>query len=178
MSKEHGVPFRFQCTEQDCKYGANSRDTFTDHLFSAHSINVGSKPILQCEYCEYFTIHKSYFVKHQLTHTAHEFSFKCTHDGCDKSFRQKRHLRGHIAMCHIDLKLSCHYCGSIFPTAIKLRRHEKRMHTDRVRNFKCGYCNHATVARENCSTHVKRSHHDKPVLVIDLRKAKLPPLPI
>ena len=178
LCKEHGAPYRFYCNQEGCNVGVNSRCFLIEHLFSAHKINAGTNPILKCSFCDYYTLRKTLLRKHELSHTSVEYSFKCTHEGCDKSFRQVRHLKKHMEQFHVDLKLPCPYCSSVFATKLKLRRHERVMHTERVRNFKCAYCNHATVSRENCRTHVKRSHKDEPVIVIDLKKSGLPPLPL
>ena len=140
MSREHGVPFRYKCDQQDCNFGVNVRSAFSEHLFQAHNVNVGENPVLQCSFCEYRTTLKQVFLKHQLNHTAQEYSIKCTHEGCDKVFRQVRHLTKHQNTVHVDLKLKCQYCDSVFPTKPKMRRHEHDMHTGRERNFKCAYC--------------------------------------
>ena len=178
MSKVHGTPYRFPCTEKECNFRTNLRHSLIQHLFSAHKVHVGSEPILKCNYCDFVTLRPRTLAHHELRHTAQEYQYKCTHDGCDSSFRTTRHLKLHISKCHIDLKLPCQYCDAVFPTTDKLNRHEKRMHTNRVRNFKCGYCEHATVDRENCRTHIRRSHTGKPLVIIDLKKSGLSPLPV
>ena len=178
MSKDHGAPYRFYCSQPDCSYGVNTRSYLLEHLFSAHRIHAGTSPILKCEHCDYVTLSKNLHKKHNLSHTAVEYSLKCTYEGCDKSFRQKRHLKKHLDEFHGNLQLPCPYCSSTFASKIKLRRHEKVMHTQRVRNFKCPYCSHATVTKENCRTHVKRSHPLLPPDVIDLQKLGLPPMPL
>lgn len=178
MSHSHGVPFKFYCTQETCKYASNNRTQYTNHLFTFHKINVGENPILKCTFCEFVTTHPPTLKKHVAIHIDPEYLFKCPNEGCTGEFRQKRHLRKHMSICGIDLKLPCEYCGATFATKLKLKRHTLGMHTNRVRNYKCGYCDHATVARENCNTHVRRSHANQPMLVIDLRKLGLQPLPI
>ena len=177
MCREHGKAKRFTCTVEGCSFGTNVKDPFYDHLYSAHKINIGAKPILQCKHCDYSTVRKHTFDKHQLTHGQYDYNLKCVMEGCDKMFRQAKDMRSHYRTCHVDLSLKCQFCDSVFRTEMKLRTHEKVMHTHRVRNFKCAYCSHATVQRTNCRTHIKSVHRGLPVTVIDLEKLGVVPAP-
>ena len=177
MCREHGKKKRFYCTVEGCTFGTNSKDPIYDHMYSAHKINVGAKPVLECKHCDYSTVRMHSFKKHQSCHGPQEYNVKCIIEGCDKAFRDDKGLRNHYRNCHVDMSLNCRYCDGIFRTPQKLRAHEEIMHTKRVRNFKCAYCNHATVQRTNCRTHIKNSHRGLPITVINLEKIGVVPQP-
>jgi len=177
MSHMHGAPSRYQCNQEGCDYKTNNKNTFFDHMFTNHKINIGGKPVLSCSYCEYATLRKSTFDRHVECHTFREDSEKCLVPGCGKAFKTQKHLRHHMKEIHEDLALSCEYCGGVYRSKFKLKCHIRIMHTERVRRFKCAYCSHATVQRTNCRTHVKSAHRELPVVVLDLEKIGIKPAP-
>ena len=180
MHKEHGEPYRFQCTQEGCDFGVNVRHSFTEHLFNAHKINVGDKPILKCSYCDYLTLREKHLQMHELTHTSHEYSFKCEHEGCKSVFKQWRHLRQHYTNCHGNLNLRCEQCGSgsaVYQSKKALQRHEESVHTVRQLSYKCGYCSYVSAWKHGVKAHTARIHKELEPIIVDLRKADGVPPP-
>ena len=132
LAKEHGAPYRFTCNQEDCSFGTNVRSQLICHLFTVHKINTGALPILKCPDCDFVTLNKGGYQKHVLCHTALEYSFKCTHEGCDKAFKQKRHVINHVTSCHKNDNLPCPHCRNTFGSAKKLLKHVRVMHTHRL----------------------------------------------
>ena len=165
---------RFQCDQQDCTFGTCSRDNYTLHLFTIHKIHVGTDPVLKCAFCDYRTLRRAHLKKHELGHTALDYTIECPYEGCDKIFRQNKHLKIHVMELHEDLKLPCRYCDQVFASKKKLLKHSVKMHTEQVRDYKCPYCSHATVSRDNCRKHIQSAHEGRPVTVIDLRSNEPP----
>ena len=171
MTNEHGVPYQFQCKAEGCSFSTNTKSTFSDHLFSIHKINDDDKPIFHCAFCDYTTIRKITLEKHELTHTAKEFDFKCEHEGCGSAFRQWRHLKQHYTNCHGQLNLPCEHCSETFPSRKRLQQHQKSAHSVRVPQFRCGYCTYVSAWKHGVTTHTQRIHKGQVAIVIDLRKA-------
>ena len=70
-------------------------------------------------------------------------------------------------------QVNCPFCGVEFHLKTRLQQHIKLMHTERgVKNWKCGYCAHASALRGNCRKHQKNEHKGMKEWIVDLRKEK------
>ena len=71
------------------------------------------------------------------------------------------------------LQVNCPFCGVEFHLKTRLQQHIKLMHTERgVKNWKCGYCAHASALRGNCRKHQKNEHKGMKEWIVDMRKEK------
>ena len=133
MCKEHGVPIRHICDQQNCTFKSNNRSKFLSHVYSVHNLNLADKRIFRCSYCEFSTIMMEALTRHEMSHTITEYSLNCTNEGCDKKFRTRKHLKRHLEICNVDLKLKCRYCVTICATQEKLKRHERDTNCSRMK---------------------------------------------
>jgi len=159
---------QFTCLELGCGKEFKEKYDFIVHLFHQHRKNVGNHPLLHCphEECSYVTIQKQMLKKHLPSHST-ERPFECSI--CKQTFKYQRSLHRHSQDVHGTLKLACEDCQLTFVSQLKLRRHRKCVHGNMVKNWKCGYCDHRTLQKSNCKTHVNHVHKDMPVVVIDLK---------
>jgi len=149
-----------------CNKTYNSKYYLDIHLFKDHKMNVGNKKVHQCHLCDFETIDKKAFEAHLTTHSE-EKKHQCA--TCGQSFKLQRILSRHVKDVHGSLTCHCPHCPKIFKSKLRLKRHQNVVHGSLVKNWKCFYCDHKTVLRSNCKTHVRKSHVDKKVEIIDLQ---------
>jgi len=170
LNEAHGIPKPFAC-DHDCSYETTNVVHLFSHLFKEHKVDIGFRAPRKCPYCPFATIISSKLKTHMLTHSSLEDRFKCPIPGCIKTCASKNNLDKHVRNTHGTLSLECKHCNGVFASHEKLQKHTAIMHTNRVKNFKCAYCDHRTVQRSNCNVHIKGVHRGLPVKVIDLNLA-------
>ena len=153
----------FHCHYEGCTKSFNKPIRLTDHLRSHANIRPFVCPYAPCiktflrdthlkhhiksahtdvrDYvCNWDGCDKKYATgtrlrKHQMTHEGRE-KFKCTADGCRRTFRKHGTLQIHITADHEGRNpFVCEkiggddrVCGMSFDTASKLKRHDSRVH--------------------------------------------------
>lgn len=89
-----------------------------------------------------------------------ERPYKCTYDGCDKAYADKKHLNGHILSAHTkEAKFSCTQCGKGFATGQRLKRHAL-VHEGEER-YKCREyppCDQSFRKHQTLQRHILKDH--------------------
>nr|XP_023017950.1 zinc finger protein 888-like [Leptinotarsa decemlineata] len=75
---------------------------------------------------------------------------------CNKTFKSDRGLECHIST-HKELKFPCEYCGKIYPSMYRIKRHIKRAH---VPNH-CEECKEVFYDRAQYTKHIKQHNANK-----------------
>uniref|UniRef100_A0A182KFQ5 C2H2-type domain-containing protein n=1 Tax=Anopheles christyi TaxID=43041 RepID=A0A182KFQ5_9DIPT len=83
-------------------------------------------------------------------------TFRCTYEGCAKSYTRQSHLKAHELLHTGTLPFLCPWenCGAAFARSYELSRH-RRMHSGE-RKFVCHICQQAFIRSDHLSCHVKR----------------------
>ena len=77
---------------------------------------------------------------------------------CDKTFRNKRHLRKHFNVVHMKLNAqSCDVCNKTFTSSVSLKTHITVMH-QKLTKQKCNLCESELSNAKALKAHVKRAH--------------------
>ena len=70
---------------------------------------------------------KTSLTNHEQTHS--EERMKCSHPGCNKTYRNRQNQVEHVRWGHRDKKeCPCHVCGKLFQTPTNMRTHRLRQH--------------------------------------------------
>ena len=90
----------------------------------------------------------------------HERQFKCTYEGCDKSFKQKQHLKNHL-LTHADgvRPFRCKYpnCGKAFKSISHLKDHTQSIHM-KLKPFECIFCKSLFSRNSSLKYHIRSIH--------------------
>uniref|UniRef100_A0A1I8JUI6 C2H2-type domain-containing protein n=1 Tax=Anopheles funestus TaxID=62324 RepID=A0A1I8JUI6_ANOFN len=83
-------------------------------------------------------------------------TFRCSYEGCNKSYTRQSHLKAHELLHTGTLPFHCPWtnCGAAFARSYELSRH-RRMHSGE-RKFVCHICQQAFIRSDHLSSHVKR----------------------
>lgn len=89
-----------------------------------------------------------------------ERPYKCTYEGCDKAYADKKHLNGHVLSAHTkESKFTCNQCGKGFATGQRLKRHAL-VHEGEER-YKCrDYppCTQSFRKHQTLQRHIMKDH--------------------
>ncbi|XP_050080577.1 Kruppel-like factor 2 [Anopheles maculipalpis] len=83
-------------------------------------------------------------------------TFRCSYEGCTKSYTRQSHLKAHELLHTGTLPFRCPWqnCEAAFARSYELSRH-RRMHSGE-RKFVCHICQQAFIRSDHLSSHVKR----------------------
>uniref|UniRef100_A0A182MY28 C2H2-type domain-containing protein n=1 Tax=Anopheles dirus TaxID=7168 RepID=A0A182MY28_9DIPT len=98
----------------------------------------------------------TYSAKYPVPEPDPKRTFRCSFDGCCKSYTRKSHLKAHELLHTGILPFHCPWenCGAAFARSYELSRH-RRMHSGE-RKFVCHICQQAFIRSDHLSSHVKR----------------------
>ncbi|GAB6023397.1 hypothetical protein CHUAL_008186 [Chamberlinius hualienensis] len=145
----------YKCLENGCGRVFQRKTNLNKHMKTFH---VGKD--YKCSYCEY-AFRKSRQLKiHEASHTG-VTPFKCTHEGCDKSFTVPslltRHLKQHKGYsCDID------GCEEMFDKWSLYQKHKKLQH---YKSFECTECKRLFKCKSNLRTHMKTHNESKQLFI-------------
>lgn len=169
MFQHHNYPAPYTCNQATCNYKTEHKSAMKFHLWDIHGVRCGVDSLYRCSKCPVnaskIFINPKKMKNHSETHLPRSKNFLCTK--CNSKFHSQYRLSIHKKQVHSKLSWSCDRCSSIFTTESRLRRHISNSH-DAVRNWKCAYCDHAAVQRNNCIIHIRGKHKGKQEVVIDL----------
>ena len=123
------------------------------------TIHLNLKPF-QCDECDY-SCGRNATLKEHVDSVHKKIRFRCSFDGCDKSFSLKSHLNQHLKLHegHVNL---CDLCGKSFTTKHNLNKHKKQVHSD-PRPFQCSIdgCDKSFKFKNTLTAHAKQVHGPK-----------------
>ncbi len=90
-----------------------------------------------------------------------EIAFRCSFDGCDKSFAGKAQLNQHLKLHEGQVNL-CDQCGKTLSRKGDLINHKKQVHSD-SRPFQCTIdgCDKSFKLKHSLTQHLKQVHGPK-----------------
>ena len=87
---------------------------------------------------------------------------KCTHENCERSYKDKRDLQDHLRSKKHDpdklLALTCDQCSDTFRARVCLRQHRRRVHEEAKPKFKCDQCDYTAYQSNNLTRHKRAVH--------------------
>ena len=126
---------------------------------SASSHQIRQKLKFKCHICP----NKQFISKCKLDWhlKCHSRRFQCTSPGCEKSFKQKQHLKSHM-LTHVEggvRPYRCTYtdCGKTFKSISHLKDHTQSVHM-RLKPFECAFCGSAFSRQSSLKHHLKHLH--------------------
>lgn len=123
----------------------------SDGFCKGDSGRTQSQSIYTC-HCEASFKHKSWYLKHQLTHGAG--TFEC--DKCSKVFKRKDNLRRHLTIHFSSTIYKCKRCPSTFNMKFNLSYHMKTKHGNA--SFSCPKCDKNFCDVRQLNYHDNRIH--------------------
>lgn len=99
--------------------------------------------------------------------------FKCTYEGCEKTYTRKDSLDSHIFKKHKDpnKRFICEKCGNVYPLKDSYTKHKKRKHEGVKKRFICGLngCKKAFWTSRELETHQNRIIHQQIIRLFEER---------
>ena len=120
IKHEHGGRERllpFYCSI--CWHGFETQPELTQH----EEIHKSSSNPFICSICKLEVTNSLALERHVRTH---DHPFKCTHAGCEKTFRTEASWRSHVG--RHTRPFICETCGQSFPFRCELTAHVQRNH--------------------------------------------------
>ncbi|KAL4233189.1 hypothetical protein ACF0H5_007873 [Mactra antiquata] len=117
----------------------------------------GNVKLNQCEECGLYFLVKRLLNAHLKLKHPENFNFTCYI--CDKKFKSKGKLNGHMAIHMFVKPHSCMYCKKQFSDSSNLKMH-LHIHTG-VKNFKCNECGKAFRQKAHLDNHLVVHTGDK-----------------
>ncbi|CAG2112435.1 unnamed protein product, partial [Medioppia subpectinata] len=145
----------YRCSEVDC------RATFTTEVYLKKHIIIRHGSKYRCDHkgCDYKTGCLSYLKSHQISHS-NERQFKCSINGCDKTFKTETSFNKHQLRTHSDFFadipwIECSHTGCQYRSKIKpdITVHMKT-HSKPYRCDECG----KSFGSTDCLKRHKRTH--------------------
>ena len=159
-------------SEEDCN---DRKSTTSSRSKDGRFVKTGSRTVHPCPHAEcikYFT-RPSRLQTHLLSHTG-EHPYKCTKDGCSKTYSRSAHLKRHMLKSHakdkvssanekqkigaLENTLSCSKCPKVFANKYSLQKHLK-VHQDPMR-YICPHCNKSFHKHHFLSSHISLEHNE------------------
>jgi uncharacterized Zn-finger protein len=147
-----------QCDHCDKAFGRNA-------YLQTH-INAVHKKIKRfgCHMCDYSSYQKNDIDRHQAVHldgknASREYrkDFRCDH--CDKAFKTKRTLVGHLKIVHKKVKeFQCDECDKAYDLRENLQSHINAIHK-KMKRFFCDHCDKAFSRNAHLQTHIDEFHN-------------------
>lgn len=113
-----------------------------------------------CRACGKAYKKRARLVRHLRSHTGSR-PFRCSEEGCGRSFTRADHLSRHVATAHSSARpyvCDVDGCGSSFGTSAHLSRHRK-LHT-KPKPHVCQVCGSAFAKKSKLKVHGVREHGD------------------
>lgn len=100
--------------------------------------------------------------------------FKCTADGCEKTFKRKKAMKRHFDVAHNFLRYQCEVCQKYFTRKSSLKRHLTNEHSDSDSSieFKPTYIAGDDIQEANKDEQIKNQNVLIESLKIDIRQMK------
>ncbi|XP_049531377.1 zinc finger protein 664-like isoform X2 [Anopheles darlingi] len=126
------------------------------------SYNLPQLHSLMCEYCFKVFTELAEKIEHSGTHQSEAKPYKCFHDGCSGSFKDRKGLRSHVRV-HAPVKRHvCSQCPMRFHTNHNLAAHE-RTHNGQ-KPFVCPKCHKSFAEAGNLKSHIRFHTDERPYL--------------
>ncbi|KYQ55306.1 Transcription factor IIIA, partial [Trachymyrmex zeteki] len=146
----------------DIKMGQmGDNDNITSDCQNGYNIDIENKKSqkkYKCNYpnCSATFLRPNRLERHINSHTG-ERPYKCVHPGCTKSYTNSSHLKRH-SETHISVKkvYKCKECLMLMSTLHNLKRHYKRMHSEK--KLSCKECGIAFNKRYQLVNHQAEQH--------------------
>ncbi|KAJ8916804.1 hypothetical protein NQ315_005811 [Exocentrus adspersus] len=145
----HNKEKSYKCTQ--CDKAFRNRGSLRSHQL-VHQEKI--KEFI-CKICKEDYLNLPDFRKHMEEH-GKKSEIKC--GLCNKTFNSDRGLEYHVSF-HKELQFPCEYCGRIYPSMYRIKRHIKRAHIPN----QCEECNEVFFDRALFTKHRKQHNENKPV---------------
>ncbi|XP_018402916.1 PREDICTED: zinc finger protein 572-like isoform X1 [Cyphomyrmex costatus] len=143
--------------------GNNDNDNITSDCQNGHDIDIENKESQKKHKCNYPNCSATFLrpdrlERHIKSHTG-ERTYKCMHPGCTKSYTNSSHLRRH-SETHSSMKkvYKCKECLMMISTLHNLKRHYKRVHSEK--KISCKECGINFNKRYQLSNHQAEKHSE------------------
>ncbi|XP_057665852.1 zinc finger protein draculin-like [Diorhabda carinulata] len=101
----------------------------------------------KCKVCGHSSVDET---KHKLHMSMHAKKAEIKCGLCNKAFNTERGLESHLST-HNELQFPCEFCGKIYPSMYRIKRHIKRAHAP----CKCEHCGQVFHDRFLYNKHIK-----------------------
>ena len=106
-------------------------------------------------------VHEEYDMKnvHKDGHDKQDECRKYFCGKCDKSFKQKGHLKTHMKNVHEGVTYKCELCDLEFSSSGALMGHKRQIHpNESTKKYKCTQCPYFTYTKALFRNHVQNKH--------------------
>jgi len=143
----------------NCEF-CDSQSTTKDHLKThINTVHLKLKPF-QCDECDQ-SFGERGSLKIHVDSIHKKIRFRCSFDGCEKSFSNKSNRSTHFKLHEGQVNL-CDLCGKTFSRKRDLNRHKNQVHSD-SKTFQCTIdgCDKSFKLKGNLTQHLKQAHGPK-----------------
>lgn len=116
-----------------------------------------------CDQCQKSYKKLYHLNRHKKTHSVEQTVFRCSSEGCDKTFSRKESLRSHLNLKHSgqpEKREMCDECGKSFVNISYLKTHKlSHLGSDHY-PFECKECSKKFLYKKTVDEHVLRVHTD------------------
>ncbi|XP_075987209.1 zinc finger Y-chromosomal protein 1-like [Anticarsia gemmatalis] len=159
VEQHHTKPHRLECAV--CFRVFHERGWYRSHI-RTHNEEIRNSTIrvpANCDICSRSFKSKASLKRHLATHDAEHV--EC--DICFDKFKNTHALGQHYLNVHNEKydgapEVTCKICLRVCATRAMLKRHTRRMHSDRTKNYQCDHCSRYYLTKGEVRAHITWSH--------------------
>ena len=159
MKRQHETKPGFHCTKCDKVF--KLRSILQRHMATTHKIATDGEEWLECEVCSMKFLGKRSLQVHRRWHFEEKpkSTHHCPEPKCSFTADSKWKLTQHVNGIHLKKRpFKCEVCGADFKRKYHLQVHNKNVHSDATKSFKCDKCDYASNELRWLKNHINAVH--------------------
>ncbi|CAH0599035.1 unnamed protein product [Chrysodeixis includens] len=159
VEQHHTKPLRLECAV--CLRVFHERGWYRTHIRS-HNEEIRAMTVkvpATCSICSREFKTKEGLKRHLLTHDNEDVACELCGEKCkNRNTLAQHYLKVHNEKYEGAPEQTCPQCMRVCATRVILKRHMKRMHSDRTKKYQCDHCQRLYLTKAEVRSHIAWSH--------------------